>query len=315
MTDIVQLHSTRCPICHTEGNATELYPANFDAAAFNVAVFSARRLPDRLHYRMVKCNTCGLVRSDPIADLAVLSELYARSTCDYTDEIPNIKRTYGDYLANLSRYGAHKGSLLEIGCGNGFFLEEALAQGYERVYGVEPSKVAVAQAHPRLQPNIVCDVMHPGLFMSEQFDAVCLFQVLDHLPDPAELISESFRLIKPGGFILALNHNAEAISARLLRDRSPIIDLEHTFLYSPATMSRIFGEHGFQVKCTGSVWNTYALTYLIRLVPLPSGLKRILLVLLGNTFVGRFRLSVPLGNVYLIAQKPENFGISSTRQD
>jgi tetratricopeptide (TPR) repeat protein len=67
MMQTVKLRNTRCAICRTEGNASELYPANFDLQALKPAVFSARRLPDRVHYRLVKCNTCGLGRSDPIA--------------------------------------------------------------------------------------------------------------------------------------------------------------------------------------------------------------------------------------------------------
>jgi hypothetical protein len=39
------LIATHCAICGTEGNAQELYPANFDDKAFSAETFSARRLP------------------------------------------------------------------------------------------------------------------------------------------------------------------------------------------------------------------------------------------------------------------------------
>ena len=146
MTQAVELKNTRCAICGTEGNARELYPANFDPQALNPAVFSARRLPDRIHYRLVKCNACGLVRSDPIAHPALLAQLYHQSDFTYSDEVADLRRTYGRYLAELDHYGARKDALLEIGCGNGFFLQQALAQGYRSVRGVEPSRIAVSQA-------------------------------------------------------------------------------------------------------------------------------------------------------------------------
>jgi hypothetical protein len=130
---MIELHSTRCAISNTEGNATELYPANFDWHAFNPAIFSARRLPDRIHYRIVKCNVCGLVRSDPIVAPEVLAQLYAQTTFDYAGEVANLKLTYGRHLAKLTNYGVQKGALLEIGWGNGFFLEEALRHGYVAV--------------------------------------------------------------------------------------------------------------------------------------------------------------------------------------
>lgn len=305
MMRVVKLEPIRCAICDTKDNATELYPSNFDFQAFNPAVFSARRLPDRIHYRVVKCNTCGLVRSDPIANSQVLAQLYAQSTFDYTEEVVNLKFTYGRYLTRLNDYGVKKGALLEIGCGSGFFLEEALTQGYVSIQGVEPSATAVAKASPQIRPYIICDIMRPGLFEQERFDVICLFQVLDHIPDPSTLIDECFRVLKPGGLVLCLSHNIEAASAKLLKDYSPIIDIEHVYLYSPDTISRIFILHGFRVMRIGSAWNNYTVFYLTRLIPLPTQLKHVILASLKSSFIGRMRLSVPLGNFYFIAQRPQ----------
>lgn len=300
----VELRATSCAICNTENNAAELYPANFDLQAFNPAVFSARRLPDRIHGRIVKCNRCGLVRTDPLAGPELLTQLYAQSTFNYEDEVANLKGTYGHYLAKLADYGGQKGALLEIGCGNGFLLEEALAQGYINVHGVEPSTAAVAKAHPQVRSHIICDIMRPGLFEPEHFDVICMFQVFDHITAPGQLLDECFKTLKPGGLMLCLNHNIEAVSARLLKSRSPIIDLEHTYLYSSATLSHIFTMHGFEVKKVGLVYNNYTLYYLTRLIPLPKALKQTLLDFLKHIPVRRIRLSVPLGNMYLIARKP-----------
>jgi SAM-dependent methyltransferase len=305
MMQTVELRNTHCAICGTEGHASELYPANFDLQALNPAVFSARRLPDRVHYRLMKCKTCGLVRSDPIADPALLAQLYHESTFTYTDEVADLKRTYGRYLAKLDEYGARKDTLLEIGCGNGFFLQQALAQGYRSVRGVEPSRAAVSQAAPEVRDAIVCDLMRPGLFAPGAFDVICLFQVFDHVPDPGTLLDACFAALRPGGLVLSINHNITAVSARLLGERSPIVDIEHTYLYSPATMARIFGAHGFGIRGAGSVRNQYALRYLVRLLPLPAGPKRAALDWLQRHALGGVRLWVPLGNLYLVAQKPE----------
>jgi SAM-dependent methyltransferase len=300
----ITLHTTRCAICGNEGNATVLYPANFDLGHFNPEIFSARRLPDRIHYRMVKCKTCGLVRSDPVADAATLGELYRLSTFDYGAEVASLRRTYGHYLERLDAFGARKGTLLEIGCGNGFFLEEARARGYADVRGVEPGSSVVLQAAPGIRERIVCDMMRPGLFEPGTFDVVCLFQVFDHISDPAALLDECARVLKSGGHILILNHNIESFTARLLGERSPIIDIEHTYLYSPVTLSSLIAKAGLVVRHTGSVFNHYPLQYITRLVPLPAPLKRLLLWLLKRSGLGRIPLSVPLGNLFLVGQKP-----------
>jgi SAM-dependent methyltransferase len=303
MSNISVLHATACAICQTEDNATELYPATFDEDAFNEAIFSARRLPDGVHYRIVKCNKCGLVRSDPIIDLDTLARLYQRSTFTYEDEVPDLKFTYGRYLAKLEEFGANKRTLLEIGGGSGFFLEEALKQGYASVKGVEPSSQAIQQAASEIRPFMICDLMHPGLFAPETFDAICIFQVFDHIVDPGAMLNECYEILKPGGFLLAYNHNVESTSARLLGERSPIIDIEHTYLYSFKTMALIVQKHRFSVKEIGAGYNRYKIQYLAHLLPLPRSIKTPVLAILKNMPLGQISLRVPLGNLYLIAQK------------
>jgi SAM-dependent methyltransferase len=306
--NFVKMHPTRCPISGEQGDVTEIYPANLSTALFSPAVFSARRPPDRIHYRIVRSNRSGLVRSDPIADLGLIYELYAQSSFDYAEEIPYLKKSYERYLERVCALGCEKRSLLEIGCGNGFFLEQAHESGFRDVRGIEPSRDAVNQAPPNLRHRIVCEIMRPGTFEPEQFDAICMFQTFDHIPDPNELLDECQRILRPGGFILSLNHNVKSWSARLLGERSPIIDIEHTFLYSPSTMRLIFEANHFKVIEQGCVWNTYSLSYLFHLIPLPRALKRIGLHALKASALGSLPLTVPLGNLYLIAKKPTSPG-------
>ncbi len=299
------MHPTRCAICNRENDATERWPATFNPEAFSARVFSARRLPDRVHYRIVTCDFCGLVRSDPVASEELLAALYASSRFDYGEEVESIQATYGRALRDLEARSTRREALLEIGCGNGFFLQQARLQGWKRVRGVEPSADALAKAPPELDGAIVRDVMRAGLFAAKSFDAVCLFQVLDHISNPVELLDECFDVVRPGGHILALNHNVSAWSARILGERSPIVDIEHTYLYSPATMLDIVAKAGFTDARVRSVRNTYSLAYLARLAPLPAGVKARAMSLLRLNAIGRMRLTVPLGNLCLIARRPE----------
>jgi SAM-dependent methyltransferase len=292
-----------CAICATRGNAEELHPATLTSDAFTAAVFSARRLPDRVHYRMVRCRACGLVRSDPVLGAENLARLYEASTFDYGDELDGLRATYGRALEQLGELVPRRAGLLDIGTGSGFVLELAHDSGWTGVRGVEPSADAIAQARPDIRPRIAADVMRPGLFKPESFDAVTMFQVLDHMPDPATLLDECHRVLRPGGVVLAFNHNVEAFSARMLGERSPIIDVEHTYLYTPATMRVLFDRCGFDVVSVKPVRNTYSLRYLAHLLPLPDAPKRRLLARLSATAVGERQLTVPLGNLCLLGRR------------
>lgn len=299
-----QLRPTRCAICATTNASTEVYPANLDAEAFTPAVFSARRLPDRMHYRIVQCNTCGLLRSDPVLDSATMNELYRASTFDYGEELDGLRVTYGAALDAAAARAGGRRSMLDIGCGSGFVLEVARDRGFTDPRGVEPSADAIAKADPSVRGAIVEDVMRAGLFEPETFDVVTLFQVLDHLPDPVGLLKACLEAMRPGGVILAFNHNAAAWSARLLKERSPIVDVEHTYLYTPDTMRRLFSAAGFDVLSVDSVRNTYSIPYLLHLVPIPRSLKQGLIPRLRQSSIGRRQLTVPLGNLCLLARRP-----------
>lgn len=300
----LEMRATRCPICECEGNATERWAATFDPQAFNARVFSARREPDRVHYRMVRCDTCGLMRSDPVAGEELLARLYEASSFDYGHELESLQLTYGRALDWLEARSPRRSALLEIGCGNGFFLQLAHQRGWETVRGVEPSADAIANAPGEIDGAIVKDMMRGGLFEPESFDAVCLFQVLDHISEPLDLLAQCLEVLRPGGHILALNHNVRAWSARLLGERSPIVDIEHTYLYSPETMRRLFAKAGFVDTRVRGVRNTYSVAYLAQLVPLPGALKSPLLARLRSGRVGGVQMTVPLGNLCLIARRP-----------
>jgi SAM-dependent methyltransferase len=298
----VLLAPTPCAICGTLGNADELYPATYDEAAFNERIFSARRIPDTIHYRMVRCRTCGLVRSDPSADQASLSDLYERSSFDYAAEVPNLRRTYGRYLAK-AKSRSRGLSLLEIGCGSGFMLEDALVQGYESVRGVEPSHKAIAAASLAVRDRIVPGIMKPGLFEAGEFDTACMFQVFDHLPEPGAVLDQVRAVLSPGGVLLCFNHNVTSISARLLGERSPIVDIEHCYLYSLQTIKRLMEGHGFDVVDAGAATNTLSLRHFLHLLPAPASLKRGLLNAADSTRIGRLPLRIPLGNLYAIGRR------------
>jgi SAM-dependent methyltransferase len=297
------LHTTHCPICGTEAASDEVFPATVSAGSFDTERFSARRLPDRVHYRVVRCRRCGLLRSDPAADSDSVADLYARSRFDYQAEVANLRRTYGRYLARLDQHGASRDGLLEVGCGNGFFLEEAVRRGYREVRGIEPSRDAILSAPESVRHLIVEDVLRPGALPPQSFAVACLFQVFDHLSEPAQALDELHRVLRSRGLILILNHDAGATSARLLGERSPIVDVEHFYLYTRRTLSRLVAAHGFEVVETGPVWNRYSLRYLTRLLPIAAGPKNILMGLLDRTGLRSLPVTVPLGNLFLVARR------------
>ena len=297
-----KMNPTACAICGTEGNAKVLYRENFSNTAFSQEVFSARRSPDRIHFQIVKCNSCGLVRSDPIVDEKIVNQLYKQSQFTYDQIVPGLIKTYGRYLFMLEKWVPQKERLLEVGCGNGFFLEHALASGYKNVNGVEPSSPAIEKAKPEIKPNIICDIFQENIFPENYFDVVCFFQTFDHLQSPNAALKEVRRILKPEGLCLFINHNIASLSSRIMREKSPIIDIEHTYLYDLATMQKIVLNNGFKIIKKGSATNTYPIKYLLHLAPINKRIKNFANLIMKP--IGLLDLSLPvyLGNLYLIAK-------------
>jgi SAM-dependent methyltransferase len=297
------LRDTLCPICETRSNDRQVYAMNFDPQHLNEEMFSARRLPDRLHYRMVRCQRCGLLRSDPILSVRDLSRLYAGSKFTYEAEAEFARTTYRTYLERALPFVRERRRLLEIGCGNGFFLREALRLGFEEVWGIEPSVEAVRQAADDVRPTIRLGLYAGDTFPARHFDVICAFQVLDHVPDPATVVRSCLEDLKPGGLALFINHDCGGMSARLLGALSPIIDVEHTVLFDKRTMRRLFEKCGFLVNEVFSVRNTYPLSYWTKLAPFPRAVKLPLLSLLGKVRAGQTPITLSAGNLGIIASR------------
>lgn len=295
---------TRCAICGPGVSASAVYQARLAGSALTPQTFSARREPDRIHYRVVRCDGCGLLRSDPIADVSFLEQLYSSSRFDYGEQAADLAATYTSCLARAEALGARMGALLEIGCGNGFFLAEAARRGYRLVRGVEPSRHAIESADPAIRPWITQDVMRLSLFPSASFDVVCAFHVLDHVPDPGAFLDQCAQVLRPGGFLVIVVHDADAWSHRLLGERSPIVDVEHTYLYGRHHLARLAGSHGLTPCTAGRVMDRHELGYLLRLMPLPQLVRRGLRGGLSLLGADKTRIRAPLGNSWFIARRP-----------
>lgn len=107
-------------------------------------------------------------------------------------------------------------SLLDIGCGPGTFLAAARALGYE-VYGLDLNPQAVQKARELYElENLFCDTLSAFITQNpgKRFDVVTLFEVLEHIDDPAGLMDQVRSILKPDGFIALSVPNRERFMIR-----------------------------------------------------------------------------------------------------
>lgn len=300
----MQFVATKCAICQTYANSQTIYDANLELLEITPEVFSARRIPDRIHYRWVRCKKCNLFRSDPVTDLD-LGELYSASTFDYSSEVSGLQKTYMEITRRSLAPRTPEGSILEIGGGNGFFLEIALESGFTNCIAVEPSLNAVENSRPDIRSKTFLGFMKHDLVPDNSQNFIAMFHVMDHLSDPLETLRACVNALMPGGTLLVAVHDVESWSAKFLRSKSPIFDVEHTYLFSKSTGKLLFELAGLMDVKTSSYRNSYSLAYLVQLLPLPRRLKLQILNGFLQPLLRKVILGVNLGNIWISGRKPE----------
>lgn len=296
---------TKCAICGNNKNTKTLYKERINYNNINSKTFSARRTPDRMHYRFLKCNRCGLIFSNPIFNKKEINNLYLKSNFNYAKESEYLKKTYFNYFKNkvLDKNSSKNLKILEIGAGNGFFLEELKDNGFKNVYGIEPGRLSVEKARKDIKKNIKINVLEPNLYPKNHFDIICCFHTLDHIIEPNVFLAEVYSLLKQGGKTFFIVHNTKGLSVKLLKEKSPIFDIEHIYLFNPETLKKIFEKNRFKQSKVFNIKNNYPLSYWVKLFPIPKSFKKIVINLLTITKMGLIPFSLSAGNIGIVSHK------------
>lgn len=296
---------TQCVVCGNNKKTKVLYKSTFNNRKFNSNIFSARRTPDKLHYRLLKCSKCGLIFSNPIFSKKKIDDLYLKSEFNYAPESKYLKKTYFYYFKKklLKDNKNLNLKILEIGCGNGFFLEELRDNGYKNVYGIEPGKSSVDKSRKDIKKKIRISVFKENIFPKNYFDIICCFHTLDHIVNPNVFLKGVYALLKNEGKVFFIVHDTGSLSVKIFGEKSPIFDIEHTFLFNKSNLKELFIKNSFIKTKAINIHNTFPLQYWLKLLPLSNNLKNTLLNLTYILRVSNIPIKISAGNVGFIASK------------
>lgn len=139
--------------------------------------------------------------------------------------------------------------LLDVGCSSGALLLVAKECGYE-AFGAEPAQQAAATAKGLgfdVFPGFLQDARYPD----NHFDVVTLFEVIEHLLEPAEVIREIQRILKPGGLLLIGTANADSWTVQQLGGSWEYFDIRshggHISFFNPKSISLLAEKCGLDV--------------------------------------------------------------------
>ncbi len=291
-------------MCGQKQQIRVLYEATFNDKYLSEKTYSARRLPDRIHYRILKCQKCSLIFSSPVFPAEKLSKFYRKSMCSYEDQVPYLIKTYLKILEQIKSDLPKNPKVLEVGCGTGFFLKALIDKGFSRnVFGIEPSLKMVLDAAPALRKKIKVNIFKSSLFPKNSFDLVLCFHTLDHMFDPKEFVRGAHSMLKKNGYVIAVVHDTEGLSVKLFGEKSAIFDIEHIYLFNKKTLQEIFMRNSFKIVKIFDLINTYSLNYWIQMSGFPGIIKKYTVSILSKLRLGKREASIVAGNIVLIARK------------
>lgn len=201
---------------------------------------------------IVCCLKCGTRYCSKIAanlDDVYQNPAYVVYTKEDTDEHYNYRRErFGRERVGILE--KHCGDLtekhlLDVGCGNGYFLSVAMEK-CRHCYGAEYSDKL--RAFTERKTGLVVFSQNLDELPKKDFDIITLFDIIEHVPDPIAFMQSVDRLMNPGGYILIFTPNFDSFSIRVMGRYSSIVDpTEHVVLYTLPSLHFLADKLGYDV--------------------------------------------------------------------
>jgi 2-polyprenyl-3-methyl-5-hydroxy-6-metoxy-1,4-benzoquinol methylase len=140
--------------------------------------------------------------------------------------------------------------LLDVGCSSGALVAAAQTLGFI-AQGVEPAPRAAAAAQAA-GLNVREGLLEEAAYPAESFDAVTLFEVVEHVREPLPLLKEAYRVLAPRGLVVIGTGNTASWTARAMGARWEYLDIArhggHVSFFNPWSMTLLAQRAGFRIE-------------------------------------------------------------------
>lgn len=204
---------------------------------------------DGLRFLVVRCRTCGLSFTNPRPSERSIGRFYPTDYVCHRGHGQKParppRRWRRDPVAQLlPRHG--RARLLDFGCGAGEFLCRMSAQGWD-VTGLDACEPVVRRIREEFGlPAHTGTLPHPAL-PDGSFEAVTMWQALEHVHRPLETLQAVHRLLTPGGRVLVAVPNIDSLPFHWFAGAWYALDVpRHLTHFSPTTLRQMLLRAGFE---------------------------------------------------------------------
>lgn len=211
--------------------------------------------------RVVECTQCGLARLSPRPEWSFLRQAYQDSQDPlYLAELSGRLALAKRVLRFLERH-VKPGNLLDVGCGAGVLLSVAAQRWHAD--GVELCKWAGDEARNRFGVNVFQGTLDEAGYAAGAYDAVTMLDVIEHLPNPREVLAEIHRVMRPGGALFILTPDLSAPVSKLMGAWWWGLRPAHLYYFSRDNLVALLERTGYDVKVVRHWGRRFTLGYWI----------------------------------------------------
>jgi len=183
-------------------------------------------------YNVIECMKCGFKHIVPLPDQRTVEKLYRENETYFGDE--------------------SKKNILDIGSGPGYFLKTGKNRGWE-VKGIEPGKSAYEFSSGQLKLNIINAMFSKKNYKKfGTFNVVNMNNVLEHIPNPQEVISMVYEILISKGLLSVTVPNdynpLQQITSELFKKKPWwVVPKQHINYFNSDTLQNLLERCGFEV--------------------------------------------------------------------
>jgi SAM-dependent methyltransferase len=212
---------------------------------------------EEIRSTFVQCPSCDLVYQNPRPTQEEMGQHYPPEYESYTDssvdrELPWLtKKAYAYGISKRRRVVTRRkkgGRILDVGCATGTFLLGMKELPDWEVAGVEISPHAANIARKN-QLEVFTGTLEEAQLPSSRFDAVTLWDVLEHLHNPMTSLEEIHRILKPGGILVLRVPNGASWDAKWFGQTWAGWDApRHLYVFTAITLKKMLEANGFRIS-------------------------------------------------------------------